>query len=46
MRTPMSAASEAPLAPEESAAHIYALVAHPRAETPQFVQYDGTEHPW
>jgi NAD(P)-dependent dehydrogenase (short-subunit alcohol dehydrogenase family) len=46
MRTPMSASAAAPLAPEQSAAYLYDLLVDPRPDTPQFVQYDGSEHPW
>jgi 6-phosphogluconate dehydrogenase len=34
------------VAPEESAAYLYDLLVDPRPDTPQFVQYDGSEHPW
>lgn len=45
MRTPMSS-PDAPVLPEQSAASIYALTTDPSLQTPQYVQWDGTEYPW
>ena len=48
LKTPM-ANFEGPLAPEEAAARIAALVLDPKLDPPKssgFLQYDGTTHPW